>query len=192
MATSAAPTGAEPVGTLSASGSFTGKVRHIKIASGYGTAIFYGDFVKLVSSGTVEKDTGTTSLTPVGVFMGCSYTDPSTNQKTFNQQFPASTAASDIMAYVLDDPSVLMRMQGDATLAQTTLGNNVAVVQTAGSNSIGLSKNALDSSTVATTNTLPLRIIDFVDGPTSTVGDSFTDVIVKFNVGHIYENTTGI
>ena len=192
MATSAAPTGAEPVGTLSASGSFTGKVRHIKIASGYGTAIFYGDFVKLVSSGTVEKDTGTTSLTPVGVFMGCSYTDPSTNQKTFNQQFPASTAASDIMAYVLDDPSVLMRMQGDATLAQTTLGNNVAVDQTAGSTSIGRSKNAVDSSTVATTNTLPLRIIDFVDGPTSTVGDSFTDVIVKFNVGHIYENTTGI
>ena len=192
MATSAAPTGAEPVGTLSASGSFTGKVRHIKIASGYGTAIFYGDFVKLVSSGTVEKDTGTTSLTPVGVFMGCSYTDPSTNQKTFNQQFPASTAASDIMAYVLDDPSVLMRMQGDATLAQTTLGNNVAAVQTAGSTSIGRSKNAVDSSTVATTNTLPLRIIDFVDGPTSTVGDAFTDVIVKFNVGHIYENTTGI
>lgn len=192
MATSAAPTGAEPVGTLSASGSFTGKVRHIKIASGYGTAIFYGDFVKLVSSGTVEKDTGTTSLTPVGVFMGCSYTDPNTNQKTFNQQFPASTAASDIMAYVLDDPNVLMQMQGDATLAQTTLGNNVAVVQTAGSTSIGRSKNAVDSSTVATTNTLPLRIIDFVDGPTSTVGDSFTDVIVKFNVGHIYENTTGI
>ena len=192
MATSAAPTGAEPVGTLSASGSFTGKVRHIKIASGYGTAIFYGDFVKLVSSGTVEKDTGTTSLTPVGVFMGCSYTDPNTNQKTFNQQFPASTAASDIMAYVLDDPSVLMRMQGDATLAQTTLGNNVAVVQTAGSTSIGRSKNAVDSSTAATTNTLPLRIIDFVDGPTSTVGDAFTDVIVKFNVGHIYENTTGI
>ena len=192
MATSAAPTGAEPVGTLSASGSFTGKVRHIKIASGYSTAIFYGDFVKLVSSGTVEKDTGTTALTPVGVFMGCSYTDPSTNQKTFNQQFPASTAASDIMAYVLDDPSVLMRMQGDATLAQTTLGNNVAVVQTAGSTSIGRSKNAVDSSTVATTNTLPLRINDFVDGPTSTVGDAFTDVIVKFNVGHIYENTTGI
>jgi len=192
MATSAAPTGAEPVGTLSASGSFTGKVRHIKIASGYGTAIFYGDFVKLVSSGTVEKDTGTTSLTPVGVFMGCSYTDPSTNQKTFNQTFPASTAASNIMAYVLDDPNVLMQMQGDATLAQTTLGNNVAVVQTAGSTTIGRSKNAVDSSTVATTNTLPLRIVDFVDGPTSTVGDSFTDVIVKFNVGHIYVNTTGI
>lgn len=55
MATVATPMGAEPVNTLSASGSFTGKVRHIKIASGYGTAIFYGDFVKLVSTGTVEK-----------------------------------------------------------------------------------------------------------------------------------------
>ena len=40
MATTATPMGAEPVDTLSASGSFTGKVRHIKIASGYGTAIF--------------------------------------------------------------------------------------------------------------------------------------------------------
>ena len=55
MASSATPMGAEPVGCISSSGSFTGKVRHYKIASGYGTAIFYGDFVKIVSSGTVEK-----------------------------------------------------------------------------------------------------------------------------------------
>ena len=53
MATAATPMGAEPVGTLSASGSFTGKVRHIKIASGYATDIFYGDFVKLVAAGTL-------------------------------------------------------------------------------------------------------------------------------------------
>ena len=46
MSATATPNGAEPIGTLSASGSFTGKVRHIKIASGYGTAIFYGDFLK--------------------------------------------------------------------------------------------------------------------------------------------------
>lgn len=192
MATSAAPTGAEPVDTLSASGSFTGKIRHIKIASGYSTAIFYGDFVKLVSDGVIEKDTGTATLTPVGVFVGCAYTDPNTNQNTFNQQYPASTSASDIVAYVVDDPNVLMRMQGDASLAQTTLGNNAAIIQTAGSTSIGRSKNAVDASTAATTNTLPLRIIDFVDGPTSAVGDSFTDVIVKFNAGHLYSNTTGV
>ena len=90
MATSATPMGAEPTDTLSASGSFTGKVRHIKIASGYGTAIFYGDFVKLVAAGTLEKETTTDSAgTPafVGIFVGVSYTDPNTNQKTFSQYF---------------------------------------------------------------------------------------------------------
>tara|TARA_R110000737_G_scaffold150288_1_gene179630 strand:- start:1457 stop:2038 length:582 start_codon:yes stop_codon:yes gene_type:complete len=193
MSATATPTGAEPIGTLSSSGSFTGKVRHLSIASNYGTAIFYGDFVKTVAGGTIEKDTGTTALTPTGVFMGCSYTDPTTKQPTYSQTYPASTVASDIKAYVLDDPHVLMRMQGDATLAQTAIGNNVSIVQTAGSTDIGRSKNAVDSSTiVATTATLPLRIIDFVDGPDSSVGDSFTDVIVKFNAGHQYLNTTGI
>jgi hypothetical protein len=192
MATTATPMGAEPTDTLSASGSFTGKVRHIKVASGYGTAIFYGDFVKLVNTGTVEKDTGTTTLTPVGVFVGCAFTSPTTSELTFSQTFPASTAASDIVAYVVDDPNVLMRMQSDEAIAQTGLGNNVAVVQTAGSTSIGRSKNAVDGSSIATTNTLPLRIIDFVDGPTSEVGDTYTDVIVKFNAGHQYSNTTGV
>jgi len=192
MATTATPMGAEPTDTLSASGSFTGKVRHIKVASGYGTAIFYGDFVKLVNTGTVEKDTGTTTATPVGVFVGCAFTSPSTGELTFSQYFPASTVASDIVAYVVDDPNVLMRMQSDEAIAQTGLGNNAAVVQTAGSTSIGRSKNAVDGSSIATTNTLPLRIIDFVDGPTSAVGDTYTDVIVKFNVGHQYSNTTGV
>jgi len=65
-------------------------------------------------------------------------------------------------------------------------------VQTAGSTSIGTSKNTVDISTTATTNTLPVRIIDFVDGPNSAVGDSYTDVIVKFNAGHLYDNTTGL
>lgn len=192
MATTATPMGAEPTDTLSASGSFTGKVRHIKVASGYGTAIFYGDFVKLVNTGTVEKDTGTTAATPVGVFVGCAFTSPSTGELTFSQYFPASTAADDIVAYVVDDPNVLMRMQSDEAIAQTGLGNNVAVVQTAGSTSIGRSKNAVDGSSIDTTNTLPLRIIDFVDGPTSAVGDTYTDVIVKFNAGHQYSNTTGV
>ena len=193
MSATATPTGAEPIGTLSSSGSFTGKVRHLSIASNYGTAIFYGDFVKTVAGGTIEKDTGTTTLTPTGVFMGCSYTDPTTNQPTYSQFYPASTVASDIKAYVLDDPNVLMKMQGDDSLAQTAIGNNVAIVQTAGSTSIGRSKNAVDSSTIAaTTATLPLRIIDFVDGPDSSVGDAFTDVIVKFNAGHQYNNTTGV
>ena len=195
MATSATPNGAEPVNTLSASGSYSGKVRHIKIASGYGTAIFYGDFVKLVAAGTLEKAAVTTSVVAgtVGIFVGCSYTDPSTSQMTFNQQFPASTAASDIMAYVVDDPKLVFKMQGDEAIAQTGLGNNISAVSTAGSTSIGRSKNALDGGSIATTNTLPLRVLEFVEGPNSTVGDAYTDCLVTYlPLSHAYETKLGV
>ena len=192
MATSATPNGAEPVGTCSSSGSFTGKVVHIKIASAYGTAIFYGDFVKLVTAGTIEKDTGTAALTSIGIFLGCKYSDSSTSQLTFNQTWPASMAASDAVGYILIDPDALFKMQGDEAIAQTALGANFSVIQTAGSTTIGRSKNAVDGSTVATTNTFPVRLVDFVDGPNSSVGDTYTDVVLRFNAGHQLTNTTGI
>ena len=131
-------------------------------------------------------------MTPIGVFLGCSYTDPSTGQTTFNQYYPASTAADDIMAYVASDPFLVMQMQSDEALTQDDLGKNVAVVQTGGSTAIGTSKNAIDGSTANTTNTLPLKIIDFVDGPDSAIGDAKTDVLVMFNVGHQLLNATGI
>ena len=195
MATSATPNGAEPVNTLSASGSYSGKVRHIKIASAYDTAIFYGDFVKLVSAGTLEKAAVTTAVVAgtVGIFVGCSYTDPSTSQLTFNQTFPADTAASDIMAYVVDDPKLVFKMQGDEAIAQTGLGNNISAVSTAGSTTIGRSKNALDGGSIATTNTLPLRVLEFVDGPTSAVGDTYTDCLVTYlPLSHAYETKLGV
>ena len=205
MASTAAPYGARPIGTLSASGSFTGKVRHLPIITTYNTQISYGDFVKLVASGTIEKDAGTTSLASCGIFMGCSYTDPTTSQKTFSQFWPASNAATDAMAYVLDDPFVVFQMQADEAMNTTDRGLNASIVVTAGSSTIGHSKSALDGSTPATTNTLPLRIIDFVEGPHSlppkgtTASDAYPDVIVKFNAAssgsasnHSYLNATGV
>ena len=195
MATTATPNGAEPVNTLSASGSYTGKVRHMKIASAYNTAIFYGDFVKLVAAGTVEKAAVTTAVVAgtVGIFVGCSYTDPSTSKMTFNQQFPADTAASDIMAYVVDDPKLVFKMQADEAVAQTGLGNKISAVSTAGSTSIGRSKNALDGGSIATTNSLPLRVLEFVEGPSSTVGDAYTDCLVTYlPLSHAYETKLGV
>ena len=194
MAASAAPHGARPVGSL-VSCAYNAKISHYKIKNNYGTAIFYGDFVKWADDNpntTIQKDTGTTSLTPIGVFLGVSYTDPVSGEFRQSNQYPASTAADDIIAYVASDPFLVMQMQGDESLNQDDLGKNCAVVQTAGSTVFGISKNSVDGSTAATTNTLPLKIIDFVDGPDSAIGDSKTDVLVMFNVGHQLLNTTGI
>jgi len=194
MASSATPFGARPVSSL-VSCAYNAKITHYKIKNAFGTDIFYGDFVKWADDNpntTIQKDTGTTACTPIGVFLGCAYTDPSTGQFTPNQYYPASTAADDIVAYVASDPFIVMQMQSDESLNQDDLGKNVAVVQTAGSTAIGTSRNAIDGSTAATTATLPLKIIDFVDGPDSAIGDSFTDVLVMFNAGHQLLNTTGI
>lgn len=192
MATTAAPYGAVAVGTLSASGSFSAKRRAYPIASEYGTNIFFGDFVKLVTGGGVELDAGTTTMTPVGIFVGVSYTDPGTKQPWHSQYWPASTVATDAVAWVVDDPYVLFQMQADEQVDAADLGQNVAVVQTAGSTTVGKSKNAVDGDSHNTTAALPLRIVEFVDGPFSTAGDTYTDMILKFNAGHQLLNTTGV
>ena len=82
MAATAAAFGLKPVNLIGGR-VYAGSTRQIKIASGFGTNIFNGDVVKLVAGGTVEKDTGTTALTPVGVFVGCKFTDPNSEQMTF-------------------------------------------------------------------------------------------------------------
>jgi hypothetical protein len=192
MATTAAPHGASVVGSSSVKGSFNGgDFKHYKIASAYATAIFAGDFVKAVSDGSVAKDTGTTTLTPCGIFVGCEYTN-SQGQKIQDVQWPAGQVAADAVAYIVTDPDVEFIMQADEAIAQTGLFNNVAIVQTAGSTAFGRSKNAVDGGSIATTNTLPLRIVGFVDGPYSAVNDTYTDVVVRFNAGHTLRQVLGI
>jgi len=191
MSTTASPYGFRPVNLLGGI-DFSGSTRSIKMTNSYGTAVGYGDAVKIVTAGTVEKDTGTTTMTPVGIFLGCQYTDPNTKQLTFKQNWVASTSATDNYAIVLDNPTAVFAVQADEAVAQTALGINVAVVQ--GSvGTFGNSTVSLDGSTIATTNTLPVRIIGFVDGPFSTVGDAFTDCLVIWNFGmHQYLNPTGV
>ena len=201
MATSAAPYGLKPVNLIGGQ-PYAGSTRQIKIASGYNTNIFNGSIVSVVAAGTIELvTTNGDNSTPfpagtVGVFVGCTYTDPSTSQITFNQYWPAGTVAADAKAYVVDDPDVLLQVQADATMAQATLGSNahLAAVQSTstGSTVTGNSNTALDA-TVNTTSGFAFRVVDFVDSPNSSVGDSFTDVIVKFNPdAHSYLNKTGI
>jgi len=123
--------------------------------------------------------------------MGCQYTDATTGFTT-RQTYVAGTVAADIMAMVVDDPDALFQLQANGTLAQATLGSNAALIQTtAGVSTYMPSGLQLQISSVATTATLPIRIVDFVNAPGSTVGDAFTDVIVRINI-HFQRQTTGI
>lgn len=192
MSATLTPFGARPIGGLSGKGSYSGVRRKYKIASGYAANIFTGDFVKLVVGGTVEKDTGTNTLTPIGIAVGFEYTDPVTKQKLQTAHWPSGTVASDAVCFVVDDPDVLFLMQADGAIGQNYVGANAGVVQTAGSTANGQSKNALDQSTAADTGTLPLRIVEIVDGPDNEVGDAYTLVVCKFNAGHQLLTATGL
>lgn len=192
-----APYGLKPVNLIGGQ-VFAGSTRQMKIASNYGTNIFYGDVVKYASDGTLELDNGTTTATPIGVFLGCTFTDPSTSQLTFRQYYPASTVASDIMAYVCDDPDALFKVaavSGTTTVAgygRTVVNNNMSLVQNTGSTVTGNSKVAVLGSSAATTATLPIRVVDVVTD-TATASDTFVEFIVKFNFGdHQYYNATGV
>jgi hypothetical protein len=198
MATTAAPYGLRPINLIGGQ-QFAGSTRQIAIASGYNTNIFYGDVVAIGVDGTIVKveDVGTNAdpfpAGTVGVFLGCSYTSPSLGYFLQDQYWPAGTVASDATAYVCDDPDTLFQIQADAAVTQTMLGSNFGVNQTAGSTDTGNSKVALDVGSRGTGSTLALRLVDFVDGPFSEIGDAFTDCIVKFNFGiHTYYNGTGV
>tara|TARA_Y100000389_G_C17418976_1_gene495493 strand:+ start:525 stop:1127 length:603 start_codon:yes stop_codon:yes gene_type:complete len=193
-----APYGLKPV-NLTGGTPFAGSTRQFAIASGYASNIFNGDVVKLVNTGYLERDAITTATTnTVGVFLGCTYTDPSTSQLTFQQYFPASTAASDIKAYVCDDPNALFKVvsctAGGTTVTavgQTALGNNIKLVNNAGSTVTGNSKVAMDSA-VNTTNTFPMKIIDVVQD-TKLANGNFVEFIVKWNFGmHQYDKALGV
>jgi hypothetical protein len=195
---------------------YAGSTRLMSIASGYNTSIYYGDVVKRVANGTVEKDVGTTTATPVGIFVGCTYTNPTTKQKQFAQYWPAGTVASDAQAYVVDDPDVLFKVATVSTgttvafYGPDAVGANAALVQNSGSNTTGDSAIAIDGTSIATTASLPIRIVDIVPD-TSNTSNGYCEFICKFNApyvtisvnlsgantatvtgGHAYLNATGV
>ena len=195
MATASAPYGLRPV-NMQGGQVDTHGIRLLPITSAFATSIFYGDPLKInVASGTVEKETGTTGLHLIGIFLGCEYQD--TAMGLLHRQFwPASTVVktnTTAYAYVLDDPDALFEVQADGAVAQTKLGLNANLVNpaaVAAQSITGNSKVQLATSGIANTATFPLRIVDFVRRPGSTVGDTYTDCVVRINT-HLNREVLG-
>ena len=183
------PYGLQPINLIGGQ-VYAGSTRLFRIASGYATSIYYGDVVKLNSDGTVVKDTGTTTATPVGIFLGCTYTNPSTKQKLNYQFYAGGTAADDIQAYIVDDPDVLFKVAAVSTgttvafYSSEQIGLNAALVQNNGSNTTGDSQVAILGTSFATTASLPIRVGDIVPD-TSNSSNGYCEFICKFNAPYI-------
>lgn len=178
-----APYGFKPVNLLGGQ-VFSGSTREYPITYNYGTSIFYGDPVTIgtgANAGFVVIATApiNTTNTTIGIFLGCSFTDPVTKQKRFSQFYPANTLAGDIEAIICDDPDTVFRMAvvaaaGGTTISsmsQLTVGVNVAGSTTTGSAATGNSTQAVVAAT-GNTASAGWRVLSLV--PDTQVSTSAT------------------
>ena len=200
MAATATPYGLRAVNHLGGT-PYAGSTRMYPIASGTAINIYYGSVVNVLGTGflTANLTVGTAAAPfvagTVGIFVGCTYTDPGSNQVVFRQNWPTGTVTADAVAYVVDDPAVIFQVQANGAVTAAALGSCCSILaQTTATGNLasGNSTTAVNSATISV-NQDAFKIVDFVDSPTSTVGDAFTDLLVKFNpVAHAYTSGVGI
>jgi hypothetical protein len=202
MAATATPYGLRAVNELGGL-PYAGSTRSFLIdPAGYNVNIFNGSIVAVNTAGylNIVTTVGSTAgdIFPagtIGVFVGCTFVNAQ-GQQIFSQYYPANTTGV-VSALVIDDDRTVFQVQAAGTLGQTALGMNAvlnAVQSTStGSTRTGNSTTAISIS-VASTATFGLKIVGFVDKQGfSEVGDAFTDVLVKFNVGsHAYNTGLGV
>lgn len=160
------------------------------IASTYAANVFNGDPVRLVDAGVVQlatsdgTRTGTTdAISMLGIFAGVEYID-ALGKPTVSNFWPSGTTATNIVAWVYDDPETLFDVQypnpSPGTTVQTAVGENCDWVPTApgGSTFTGLSATQL-TAIVATQG--QFQITGFAINTTDTLTDAFVTATVRIN-----------
>jgi hypothetical protein len=207
--TVSAPYGLKPVNLIGGM-PFAGSTRQHPItgpSNNYNTAIYYGDVVQLDTNGLVIITTLTTTAVRgvIGVFLGCSYTNPATKQKIFAQSWPGyASGVTDAVAFICDDPNTLFKVVNAAGSTvdgaasgllpagisrATAIPTNATLVLNTGNTATG---NSRMSVVAGTTSTLPFRVVDVVP-ETMDASGNYVELIVKFNAGyHTYNDAVGI
>ena len=175
--------GLRPIGNLSATGAQ--KQYGYQIADNQAGTIFQGDLVVL-TGGFISRFLPASHTAAVGVFNGCNYNDPTTGKPTFSNFYPGSVniTSGQISADVLDDPNQLFIVQCDAGFVAADVGKNADVIGTGGSTTSGISTMELNSSTLAVTAALNLKVVGLYNDVNNEFGTNAV-VVVKINE-HVY------
>jgi len=200
MASTAAPYGLRPVKRADGQPYAGATTEFLIDPDGEATNIFNGQVVIIGADGyialatgsgadlTTNSISGTTGVGAIGVFVGCEYENDE-GQTVHSQYYPSGK--TNAKAHVVTDPNVLFQAQLDGAGAQTVIGSNTffAAVQSTstGSTVTGNSTSALDAT--VKTAAAAFRVVAHV----SPAGDSYPDVLVKFNPGaHQFTNNVGL
>jgi hypothetical protein len=162
------------------------------IKANYGTAIYQGDLVIPTSAGNIERHTAGNGTATVGVFNGVFYTDPTTQKPTYKNYYPGSVNASDITAYIIDDPDAVFLMDADAAFTRADLFKNYSVTNNTGVTQTGISKVQLDVGASGTTTTFAVQAIDISQDPdNSDTSAANANILVRIN-NHFFRSGTGL
>ena len=151
------------------------------IASEYNTNIFTGDVVELSGTGRNVTKAAASNPDNIGVFAGCRYVT-SAGKQVFSQYWPASTTATDIVAFVYDDPNIVFEVQADAA-AVGEMG--VLVTWNVGTGSTVTGQSGAYAVVNGKTDTTgePLRVMGIVQRPDNAYG-AYAKIEVVF-VEHV-------
>ncbi len=162
------------------------------ITANMSTAIYQGDLVEPSTSGTVVRHTAGTSNAVIGVFNGCFYTDPTTKKPTYSNYYPGSVNASDITAFVVDDPDAVFLMDADAAFTRADVFKNYSVTNGTGNTDTGISEVQLDVGASGTAASFAIQAIDISQDPdNSDESSANANILVRIN-NHFFRSGTGI
>ena len=153
------------------------------ITSGYATNILKGQPVAYsASAGVIVPVTAnSTNAAWSGAFAGVQWTD-TTGRARISNYWPANTAytAGTCVAYFYNDNNIVYEIQADASMAQTTIGNEYLFTNvTNGSTTTGLSAATLGASTAVGNATQgQMRVVDLAPYVDNAWGDAYTIVRV--------------
>ena len=186
--------GLRPIGKMGQNTNSTGATEY-RISASNTNAIYQGSPVIPLSTGVIDivgaAAGGTVGL--LGVFWGCEYVSSTTGKTTWSNYWPGSGADTNypVKAFVYDDPAqlfvvatsnVVAAADTEAEVRAAVFANANFALATSGSATTGISSATLDLNTIATTNTLNLRIMGIQD---DVQNEDFTaagiPVIVRLN-----------
>ena len=186
--------GLRPIAKMGQNANSTGATEY-RIASSNTNAIYQGSPVIPLAAGVIDivgaAAGGTVGL--LGVFWGCEYVSSVTGEKVFSNYWPGSGADSNhpVKAFVYDDPAqlfvvstsnVVAGFDTEAEVRAAVFSNANFATATSGSTVSGISSATLDLNTIATTNTLNMRIMGIKDDPENAdFASAGIGIIVRLN-----------
>ena len=169
--------GLRPLNKLGGGANSTGLTGYTQyeIASGNTDKIYHGQIVVPLATGYIDHTSNAAggTVSALGVFQGCEYVSSTTGKPTWSNYWPGSGADSNhpVKAFVNDDPSQLYVIATDAswtskaTARASVFLNASTSTGITGTDTSGLSLARLAISTLATTNSLTLRVMGWVEDP---------------------------